>query len=303
MAEASEGDPTGSLLATFKGIGAIVAPTSLVTALLYYFGWVRTDVQADQLGFDESMLGYSIQDYLLNSMSSMFGPLLIGLLAALVGLAVHGLVVLWARRFGIDEDGPRGARGRQLISRLAAVIAAGGLTALIVGIVGTQFEEPSDGVYVGAPVAVTVGIVLLVYAASLYRRFVLAGRPNGAIRAFEGYNVAVTAVIVMLVLLSLFWNVSHYAVVKGRTLAATVEAIVPSRPEVIIYSQKPLYLQPPVKETRLADDPTGYRFAYQNLKLLFRAGGKYFLRPSDTSVRLNIILPDSPDIRIELYTS
>ena len=107
----------------------------------------------------------------------------------------------------------------------------------------------------------------------------------------------------MLVLLSLFWNVSHYAVVKGRTLAATVEAIVPSRPEVIIYSQKPLYLQPPVQETRLADDPAGYSFAYQNLKLLFRAGGKYFLRPSDTSVRRNIVLPDTPDIRIELYTS
>ena len=58
------------------------------------------------------MLGYSIQDYLLNSMSSMFGPLLIGLLAALVGLAVHGLVMLWARRLGADEDGPRSARGR-----------------------------------------------------------------------------------------------------------------------------------------------------------------------------------------------
>ena len=84
---------------------------------------------------------------------------------------------------------------------------------------------------------------------------------------------------------------------------AVVEEAVPTLPGVIVYSRQPLYLQPPVKETKLAIDPAGYSNAYENLKLLFEAGGNYFLRPSDTNVPLNIVLPIGPDIRVELYRS
>src|SRR5207245_11115005 len=50
MTDAAGADPTRSLRATFRGIGSVVAPTSAVTALLYYFGWTRTSVEATQLG-------------------------------------------------------------------------------------------------------------------------------------------------------------------------------------------------------------------------------------------------------------
>ena len=65
------------------------------------------------------------------------------------------------------------------------------------------------------PVAVTLGIVFVVYAASLCWRYLVRGTPYAAIASSGSYNLAVTATVVMLVLLSLFWNVSHYAVVKG----------------------------------------------------------------------------------------
>jgi len=298
------GDPTRSLRATLRGIGTVVAPTSAVTALLYYFGWTRTSVEAGDLGLDDSLLGYSTQDYLLRSMSSMFAPLVIGLVATLAGLGFHALVMEWARRLGPAGDGLPIDRGRRTrLRRVVGVIGAFGLASLALGTAGTQVRRPSQELYVASPVGVTVGILLLVYAANLYRAF-LAGRdPGGTTGTFEGYNVIVVASIVMLLILSLFWNVSHYAVVKGHNLAATVEAKLATRPGVIVYSEKRLYLQAPVVETRLDPENAAYNYAYTGLKLLFRSDGKYFLRPSDERSRVNIVLPDGLDIRLELFKS
>jgi hypothetical protein len=283
-------DPTHSLKATFRGIGAVVAPTSAVTALLYYFGWTRTSVEATELGLDDSLLGYSTQDYLLRSMSSMFAPLVVALVTALAGLGAHVAISAWAR-----------GQGRRQVGRLAAGVAVVGLLLLLAGVVGSQVGRPSPELYVGAPVGVTVGIVLLAYAANLGLRLLPDGGVSGAPDGMGGYRVLVSASIVMLLILSLFWNVSHYAVVKGRNLATTVETELPSRPGVIIYSAKRLYLQAPVVETRLDPENAAYNYAYTGLKLLFRSDRNYFLRPSDSGSRVNIVLPDGLDIRLELF--
>ena len=302
--QAPGGDPTKSLRATFKGIGTVVAPTSAVTALLYYFGWTRTSIQATELGLDDSLLGYSTQDYLLRSMSSMLAPLVLGLVATLAALGFHTLVMGWARRqTPVGDDPPAEPHPRRLLGRLVAGLAAAGVVALGLGLAGTRVRRPSHEMYVASPVCVTVGIVLVVYTANLYRRFFVARDPLATKGPLEGYNVLVTSTIVMLLLLSMFWNVSHYALVKGRTLAATVEAAMPRKPGVIVYSEKRLYLQAPVVETRLEPENAAYNYAYSGLKLLFRADGKYFLRPSDPGSRVNIVIPDGLDIRLELFKS
>jgi len=298
----NETDPTRSLRATFKGISAVVAPTSAVTALLYYFGWTRTSIEAKQLGLDESVLGYSTQDYLLRSMSSMLAPLVIGLVATLAGLSFHALFMAWVRRVADPADPVRG--DRRLLGRIVAVIAGTGLAVLALGTAGTQKGQPSHVLYVVAPVGVTVGIMLVVYALNLYRNVLTAHYPRAAATTtFEGFGALVATSIVMLLLVSLFWNVSHYAVVKGLTLAATMEARLPKQPGVIIYSAKRLYLQAPVVETRLEPENAAYNYAYSGLKLLFRSDHRYFLRPSDPPSRVNIVLPDGLDIRIELFKS
>ena len=56
-------------------IGLVVAPTTLVTALAFYFGWVLTNSRASYFGIDASALGYSTQDYLLRSADALFVPL------------------------------------------------------------------------------------------------------------------------------------------------------------------------------------------------------------------------------------
>src|SRR5947209_5763544 len=123
--EAGPPDPTRAVRATFKGLGAVIAPTSALTALLYYFGWTRTHFEATRLGMDESLLGYSTQDYLLRSMSAMLAPLVVGLMVVLLALAFHGLVTARARR----ADRPRLPLGR-----LAVAAAALGAVVLLAGL-------------------------------------------------------------------------------------------------------------------------------------------------------------------------
>jgi hypothetical protein len=43
-------------------VSLVVAPTTLVTALLYYFGWSSTGAEARNFGLEQSLLGLSTTD-------------------------------------------------------------------------------------------------------------------------------------------------------------------------------------------------------------------------------------------------
>ena len=70
-------------------LGALGAVLTLVTAVLFYFGWRRSDVQATAMGIDVSLFGFSSQDYVLRSISSLYVPLLVSLSLGLAWLWLH----------------------------------------------------------------------------------------------------------------------------------------------------------------------------------------------------------------------
>ncbi len=67
---------------------ATIGPIAAGTALLFYFGWVRTSVQASELGYDTSIVGFTTQDYILRSINVLAVPVttlvMLGLLLYLV---------------------------------------------------------------------------------------------------------------------------------------------------------------------------------------------------------------------------
>jgi len=65
----------------------VLAPTTVITALLFYFGWAQTSALFGRLGIDQSALGFTVQDYMLRSVNSTFRPLSVVLLAAVAGLS------------------------------------------------------------------------------------------------------------------------------------------------------------------------------------------------------------------------
>jgi hypothetical protein len=282
--DGADGGPTRSMLGTLRVLGTLVAPTTLVVALLYYFGWARTSTQAFVMGLDESLFGYSAQDYILRSITSMFWPLFIAAAAILVGVLVHDRLV---RR--PDE---------RLIRAVSVGTAGAGAILLVLGLVGSLDESPSRFVSLAAPLSVTVGIALLAYAAYLRQP---RGSPQRGRTASTVPGLAWSLATVLL-LLSAFWTVSHYAAIKGIDFADQAVRELPTKPSVTIYSVSRLYLEHPVVEQALPAEEGAYRYRYTGLKLLFRADGKLFLRPSDPSDpshQRNIVIPEDLDIRVE----
>jgi hypothetical protein len=282
-----------------RGIASVAAPTSLVTALLYYFGWVRTSRQAYLLGLDDSLFGYSTQDYVLRSISSMYWPLSIGLVACVAGSVLH--ITLLARAGTPPSDAPElEVRRLRFLKRLTALLAGTGIASLVLGMTGAFVENRSSVLYVAAPLGVTVSIVLISYAVHLHRRFISGSGGGEPTQELKSLRLFISSSVIVLLFLSLFWTVSRFAAVKGVDLAAEVVRQLPSRPFVTVYSAKRLQLQPPVVETELTQENSAYRFAYTGLKLLFRSEQKFFLRPSDPSAsEVNIVISESPELRLE----
>ncbi len=274
--------PARSMLGTLRVVGSLVAPTTLVVALLYYFGWTRTSTQAFVMGLDDSLFGFSAQDYILRSITSMFWPLFVASAAILLAVLAH------ARFLGRPNEG--------LVRTVSVRVAIVGAVLLALGIVGSVFNPPSRFVSVTAPLAITVGLALLAYSAYV-RQLPVRGRRRREPEA-PGLRLAWSLVTVLL-LLSAFWTVSHYAAIKGIDFAREAVRQLPSRPSVTIYSPTRLHLEDPVVEEALPGTEGAYRFRYTGLKLLFRADEKLFLRPSDLTEPRNIVIPEDIGIRVE----
>src|SRR5260221_4941696 len=72
---------------------SIIAPSTLVPALAFYFGWTCTNSILAYFGVDPSVLGLTAQDYALRSADVLFIPAGAVLTVALLGIGVHSLAL------------------------------------------------------------------------------------------------------------------------------------------------------------------------------------------------------------------
>ncbi|HET9901982.1 MAG TPA: hypothetical protein VFR46_13110, partial [Actinomycetes bacterium] len=107
----------------FSALGALGAVITLVTAVLFYFGWRRSDVQAGAMSIDVSLFGFSSQDYVLRSISSLYLPLLVVFGLGLCWLWVHLWITRLLRSNRLTADRPR-ATAAAWTQRAAAALAA-----------------------------------------------------------------------------------------------------------------------------------------------------------------------------------
>lgn len=295
--------PGHAVKTTLRGLVSIVAPTTLVTALLYYFGWARTSAEAHALGLDDTLFGFSTGDYVLRSISSMFWALFVGVVSLLIGLLAHGAVTAFLNKPGgggqLSSGGHLSSLRLRFVRVLSGALAALGLMSLGLGIAGARVVHPSRFVSLGAPVAVTLSVVLLSYAVYTFGRYVWRHRAGMAGAELQTFAPLAWTLVTVLLILSVFWSVSHYAGVKGVDLAIAANRLIPDQPSVVIYSAKRLDLQPPVVETAIGDEHSAYHYMYRGIKLLFRSDRQYFLRPSDPGDPRNIVLAESSDLRLE----
>ncbi|WP_344970224.1 hypothetical protein [Streptosporangium fragile] len=182
-----------------EAIGLIAAPATLLTALGFYFGWKRTQTYAVYFGIDNSMLGFSIQEYLLRSSTSVY--------TVVLGLVLLCLLVLGAHRLILH--GQRLPRGRLAVRAATAALTAFAVLALLIW-ADAPLNRSAGRVPAIAQAGFAAGVALLGGAALLLARRRIGGRrrcgPADRERILRGRRilragvVTVTSVSALLVL-------------------------------------------------------------------------------------------------------
>jgi hypothetical protein len=272
----------------------VIAPTTLLTSLLYYFGWASAKAQFSYFAVDQPALRLSTTDYLLRSVNPMAWPLIILALISVLALVGHALVMHLAA-----------ARASRPPLWLPVAIGAVGFVAFAQGLFGGLADPPVLRAYgfLLPPLYLAVGIALVAYGVYLGRRLLLAATQRDLWGEVPVWVVrAMLALTVFLVLVFVFAAVARYADAFGRTAAQTTARELEKSTSVTIYSAKRLFIQAPgVQEAQLRGADAAYKYRYSGLRLLAWSNDRYFLLPEGWSSadQVTIILPDSDTLRVE----
>jgi hypothetical protein len=278
---------TGRLVAVLVGI---VAPTTLLVALAYYFGWRREEAFAGYFGVDPALLQLSTDEYVLRSVDALFVPVVALLLVAFCALAIHALL---ADRIESDYSAP--------------VMFFVGLAALAVGLaLAVGHPVSARAIYVQA-LGLGVGAALIVYALAHWR----------GLQTTTSSLTAMSFVAAGVVIVSLFWATAEYADDRGLQTARRLARNIDASPQAVVYSKVDLGIDPmgvgsgavracaAIQETQTRK--SAYRYRYGGFRLLAHSAGKYFVTPThgngkpwDPAVSAVFVFPDDDNIRIEL---
>jgi hypothetical protein len=286
----SDDEQPGTLLQRLPSVTRlltqIVAPTTLVTGLLFSFGWGHAYWFFHYFGVDSSILGLAQSDYLMRSVDGLFRP--IGVVAILA------LVIAWGRLLSErflppSERRPLGAWAPRAAAVLGVLLVVNGMSRFFVA---TIFNH---GLAV-APLSFTIGISLLFF---LLHRSGVAG-PSW---------LTVTEWLAMFVLvgLSLFWAAFDYSAAVGRSRAAQFVDELPEAPEAIVYSKSRLNISAAgVDEVRCAGDPElAYGFRYDGLILLWQTDDTIILLPRSWTRNdgVAVVIPRDAGVRLDFRRS
>lgn len=287
---------------------ALIAPTTLFTALLFYFGYAFTKAQYAYFGLDVATIGLSTQDYVMRSPTPLVLPALI---LALLAAAVMAGQAATLRRIDADPVGAAAGRWRTL----SRVVLLGGVAAMSLGTVllavfalGALRDWALLPLVTAALYAAgaTASLVGLRFETRLGRR-----PPSGPTTVLPLYVVLIGGV---------FWAAATLAPSIGRGEARTTARHLDQLPAVIVDTREKLYLRSPgILESRLdsatptkttaatatnaastAEDQT-FHYRYRRLRLLIQGDNLMFLVPDTWSAsNSTLVLPiDDGSVRVQ----
>ncbi len=287
---AAEGPATAPLWTRLvQAVSELGVSVGLLTALLVYYGWVRAGAQAREMGLDVHLFGYTTQDYLLLSISSLYG--------ILFWIAVALLAGLWADRLVRERVD---ARVRASGSAPVARWARRGMWLLIgLAVAGWLLERTvrdSREAWV-LPFAMALCVLGAAWAAGLRRRVTARDRPPTAPRG----QLLGAAALVSVVGLLVFWGTTAAAEAMGEVRAYDLQGSRDEMPRAVVYSEEPLHVGLPGVGTEQVGTPDDPLHRYDGLRLLTLRGGRYFLLPEDWTVEHStvLVLPDDGSVRLE----
>ena len=263
-----------------------IAPATLITGLLFYFGYVSSRAFFLYFGVDVDVLDFSNQQFVMRSPGAVFIPVTVILLIAAAAIAGHRVL-----RGRLRTAPPIRQR------RVIAAFAATGIVLLLAGLVlAFSYAALASWPYYGfvTAVALGAGAGLAAYAAQTSRS--LSGATQGR---------ALVVLLVAVMVAGAFWATAAVAEWWGRGQARTLAADLSALPAVVLDTKTrvspgtqaitAIRLDQDVDATGapLADQ-FGYR--YQGLRLLVRGGDYMYLVPDEWSADAStLVIPIDPE--------
>ena len=292
-----DGQDQRPMRGTFLVFASITSQTAVITGLLYYIGWVRTEATFEYYGIDPGLLGFDPPDYILRSLGSSFPPLVV--------LALVAVVVFWVhRRFTPSQPAPGAAPPSMWLIRLCQVLALLLGAAVVVGLVAQR--EVGVPLGIGLPVLLVAAVAAFGYAELMdtrRRRLLLRERHHPPQLSL------LVAVLLGLGALGLLWGLALYANQVGEDRAKAYVASLPSQPDIAVYSVQRLGISGPgVELATIEQEGNKYKFVYNGLRMLARTGDQYMLLPvgwqkgrdavffirASEDIRIDVTAPPSP---------
>jgi hypothetical protein len=285
-------DDAAAIPQVLRIAGTVVAPTTLLTVLMLYFGRLHATGLFDYFGVQQTVLDLTAQDYLVRSADGLIIPLVVVAIVAVVALWLHQVLT---RLLRVET---RRAVLRVLIP-VAAVAGAGLVGVALADALGAGlFGDFGEG----RGLALALGAVLLAYSARLLRLLAVERPGRRPWRVPIGVLVAEWGAVFVLISVGLFWAVGTYAAGVGAGRGAQLEALLPAMPDVVVYSKENLRLDAPGVAQRMCDGEAGaYGFRYDGLRLVLQSGSQYLLLPAGWTREAGaaILLPRSDAVRLE----
>jgi hypothetical protein len=249
----------------------IITPITLVSGLLFYFGYVSARSQYEYFGIDVDTIGLSTQDYVMRSPQPLLVPLLILTLLAVAFLLFHNAI-----------------HPTDLALRRASRVALGLLAVGVLGLIAYPWLGGLAYYALAVPLVIGVSAAALAYLTYL--------------RGTAGSPRILIALLALVTITCAFWATATTAQYSGRGLAKSHARNLNRFPVVILDTKEKLALRSPgIEETTLRPGTAQtFNYRYRGLRLLVVGDNRLFLVPQTwTPSNTTLVLPLDNTVRIQ----
>lgn len=297
----------------------IAAPVTVLSALLFYFGYVSSESEYAYFGINIDTVGLGAQAYIMRSPQTLLVPLLVLAVgsAGFISLssAIHRRIssavtaVHAATPAASPDTAPAADPAREIrqVRHAARWARISGQATHAIGIL-LLFLYPyvRDWSLYGlvTPVLIGSGAGAIIYATRILNLLDAASQPVPARTANDQARARrITGLLLyILIAASVFWSTATIAQWSGRGLAEYTAIHFTDLPSIILDSRERLFLRDPgIEETLLPqNDGQAFRYRYRGLRLLIEGQDRMFLVPGQWSASdSTLIIPLDGSYRIQ----
>ena len=255
---------------------SFVAPVTVISGVLFYFGYVAARAQYDYFGLDVDVIGLSTRAYVMRSPQPLLTPMLVLVLGGVAVVALHH----WVRRQSTEP----------WFGRLVTIVLGVGLVLLAAGtVLLASFSFVGGWAYYAlvTPVLLGGGAALVAYALRL-----------------RGGHLEPRIVLLWVgVAACVIWATATTAQWTGRGLAMEQARNLRSLPSVVLDTRERLHVPATAGVEEVVRPDAGedeYRFRYWRLRLLIQGDDRMFLVPDTWSPGgTTILVRLDDDVRVQ----